>query len=125
MRDRNVSNFMRRRAATLGFTGFIIVMAAVVYSLEFSAQKNHEAIKKGCILLNNAIVESSRSAVKDPATRILLASILKHLTPQQLQAYKVAVHHRPPTIVKLVRCDIVANHPDQIRAIPAPGTPGF
>lgn len=125
IRDRDFGSFVRRRGAILGFVGFIAVLAAVVYSLQDNAERNHDAIRKGCILLNNAIVESSR-ATGGKATADLIRVIERLMSPGELRQYKIDARAQGhTTIIKLVRCDVVANHPDRIRAIPAPGTPGY
>lgn len=105
-------SYPRAYGALLALVAFGII---AVILLE-NQNRNREAIRKGCILLNNAIIRSS-TASSQPATRILVTEILRQASPQTVADYKAALAKQGPTIIPLVDCDQVANHPDAIKAI--------
>lgn len=91
----------------------VIILALVVVVVFDRTHKNREAIEKGCILLNNAIIRSSQ-APPSPATKILIEAILSQAPQATVVRYKAASHERPPSIITLVDCHAIAQHPETI-----------
>jgi hypothetical protein len=90
-----------------------------VDSAEFKIDNQKVALEKGCILLNNAIIQSSQVTPRpQSASAVLVESILKRMTPEERQRYKDALKNAKKPIIKLANCKQLAQHPDSIRATP-------
>lgn len=114
-----VHRFMRRYPRSLFAIAALAVFATAVYAIADEANKNRQSIEKGCILLNNAIVQSSATASdpKSPSSA-LIAGIMRVIPPQYVKLYETRLKKQGPTILPLINCRKVADHPDAIRAIP-------
>lgn len=95
------------------------ILAAVIASIVVKANRNHEAIEKGCILLQNTIVKSQTPM---PSTKVLVKALIDNMTPAQRQQYAAAKTHDDPNVL-FVNCSKLADHPEDIQAIPLPGSP--
>lgn len=110
-------NFIRRHLAGLALICGVVTLSIVVYTLSSRAEQNRLAIEKGCILLNNAVIRSSQAAA-DPkgASAALIAGVLKVIPDRFVRQY--ATRSRGVrTVVPLVDCERVAEHPEEIRAV--------
>lgn len=123
-RSLNESDLLLR---TIGLVLSVIAAMVVVFIIVNRVNKNTTAIEKGCVLLNNAIVKSSTTgaAGQPKATRILLESIIRNMTPEEKKAYNEALRQPPDLSSFLVDCVKVAKHPEKIKALqikpPPPG----
>jgi hypothetical protein len=103
---------------TAGFLACILIVLAVVLDVEDRSNKNRVAIEKGCVLLNNAIVQSG--AAGGGPSKVLVAEILRNAV-QHHRAYVVINYKdalKKTKRLTLVNCDEVAKHPDRIHAEP-------
>lgn len=106
---------------------FILVVAVLSYAalhLAREADRNtHQikqeqvAIEKSCILLNNAIIMSSKAAA-DPSspTAALVEGLLTIIPPKYARLYEQRAAGQNTTVIPLVNCRLVAQHPDDIKA---------
>lgn len=115
---RRIGDWIKRHIIIVSFVGCIAVLCGVVYTLAYNAEQNRLAIEKGCVLLNNAIVRSTQAAV-DPngASAALVAGILRVIPKEFVEQYEERVKGQT-TVVPLIDCENVADHPEEIRAIP-------
>lgn len=119
---------------TIGLVIGIVVIAAVVTTVVNRVNRNNEAIEKGCILLNNVIVESTKASnpgaqnsdpkkpKKPSSTQILVQAIVRNMTTEERAQYQQALERQKEQgnqpFIKLADCHKIAEHPDDIRAIP-------
>jgi hypothetical protein len=120
IKDHDVGGLLSRHRVTVGFLAAIAVLATVVFIIVDRQSQNRRAIEKGCILLNNAIIQSQAGASKGP-TAILVKEILRNAAEDGrqyvVQNYTEAVK-KNPTVIPIINCKAVAKHPDVIKALP-------
>lgn len=99
-----------------------LALGLAIFLIVSQIQTNKLAIEKGCILLNNAIVRGQGEAArKESSTGILIATIMEGASKERQIAFAAAVKREQKRGNPLVvPCDIVADHPDTITAIPIP-----
>lgn len=117
--DRNLPALVRRHGPLLGALGCALVLSTVVYSIVHGQRQNRLAIEKGCVLLNNKIIEG-QSAQAGSATTILIREILRN-ADEHGRGY-VVVQYRKATgdtngQLAVIDCQKVAKHPDQIHQL--------
>lgn len=114
-------NYPRAYGAMLALIVFIgIVVVVVVRSGQTReiATKNQEAIEKGCTLLNNAIITSTQAqADPESPTSALITGILE-VIPKKYVILYAERSKKNPFVVPLINCRRVAEHPEDIRAVP-------
>jgi len=113
-----ISHYPRTIALFIG----VIVIVAIIYDVADRANKNKLAIEKGCILLNNAIIKSSASQTDPHSPSVpLIQGILATIPKKYVDEYLVRSRQNP-TVVPLIDCKKVADHPGDIKAeqIPTP-----
>jgi hypothetical protein len=119
LRDRNFDGLIRRHGPTWGAIAAVATIAVVVFFIVRGQQQNRQAIEKGCILLNNKIIESQSQGGQ--STGLLIAEILRLAAANGdkdvILKYKKLSQGHPITLATL-NCKKVAQHPDSIKAIP-------
>lgn len=109
--------------AVIIFVGIAVAVTVNSGDAKQIAKKNREAIEKGCILLNNAIVNSTRAqADPESPSAALIAGILAVIPRKYVILYTERTK-KNPFVVPLVDCKAVAEHPEAIQAVPAKTTP--
>lgn len=90
-----------------------------VDSNEFRVKRQTVALEKGCILLNNAIIQSSQITIRPKsASAVIVESIVRQMTPDERRRYVEASKQAGPPIIDLADCKKLAKDPDKIVAIP-------
>lgn len=116
------------RPRTLGVFLSVVVLIAFAAVLLDNQRKNRQAIEKGCILLNNAIIKSS-TAGSNAASRVLVKEILRNAEQHGrfyvTAGYERAIAQQGQTFIALIPCGKVAHDPESITAIklPPPAAP--
>jgi hypothetical protein len=102
---------------TIGFVASILIVAVAFYVLGTRVNSNKDAIYKSCILLSNAIIESTKPM---PTTQIVIDAILKNSAdlgrPNVKKEYDAAVAEakaHPSKALKL-DCEKASDDPDSI-----------
>lgn len=115
-----------RRPYMMGFILLMTVIIVGVFVILDSQKRNRQAIEKGCILLNNAIVQSSQSGA-NPASKILVQEILRNAEAHGrfyvTAGYEKAIASQGATFIALIPCSKVAHDPESITAIKLPPPP--
>jgi hypothetical protein len=105
-------DYPRAYGALLALTAFAI-MVGVLYD---RSQQNKQAIEKSCILLNNAIVRSTKAQTDPDSPSIPLVRGILAVIPRKY-ATEYAVRSRTNmTVIPLIDCHTVADHPEDIHA---------
>lgn len=120
LKDRDFGGLVRRHAVLFGAVVAVMVFGFVIYTVVDRQKQNRQAIEKGCILLNNAII-SSTTVAGDPksASAALVQGVLEVIPAKYVRLYKQRVGAGQP-VIPLVDCEKVADHPEDIQAIPLP-----
>lgn len=105
------------RTAAFVLSGALLVF--IVLSVTGNISKNSTAIEKGCILLQNTLIKATQP---QPSSKVLLKSIVNHMTPAERAAYAEKKKEDNPRAL-FVDCKKLANDPGKIKAVPAPGGP--
>lgn len=94
------------------------LIGLVVYLAISQILSNKQAIEKGCILLNNAIVRSQAEADrKGTPSSVLVAIILDEASEQRKVELAAAIaRQRKQGNPIVVPCKKLSDHPEQIRA---------
>lgn len=114
--DRDLGGFLRRHRAAIGLLLGTLTLAAVVAILAYGQAQNRRAIRVGCVLLDNAIVQGTN----DQAAPLLIGEIVRLAVEHHHRVFVVKfreISSRPPDL-RPVDCRQVADHPDEVRAIP-------
>jgi hypothetical protein len=119
LEDRDMPALVRRHAVLAGALASALILSLVVYSIVSAQQRNRRAIEKGCILLNNKIIEAA-SPQAAAATSVLIREILRN-AEQHHRGY-VVVQYKHATAnhagrLSVINCREVAQHPDEIHAL--------
>lgn len=97
--------------------GLIILMAVVgagFYIITDNTKKNHLAIEKNCILLNNLVIKSSSPSGR---SQVLINEIIKLAKDNGDKTFLSGFQTAPANsdVIKfIIDCKKVANHPEQI-----------
>lgn len=105
---------------TAAFVAFVVSVAVGFFLIGNRVVTNTTAIEKGCILLNNKIVESQQEqANPNSRTSVLVGTIIRLMTPEEFRRFQQA----PSMTLTNINCEHLADHPNEIRAIPTDTTP--
>jgi hypothetical protein len=98
-----------------------LALGLVVYLIVSQVNSNKVAIEKGCILLNNAVIRSQAEAQREGSTTaVLVATIMDHASQERKLQFAAAVKRdKEQGNPLVVPCETLADHPDQIRAVPS------
>lgn len=85
------------------------------------SDRNQQAIRVGCVLLSNAIVQSGASSAGTSArrTQLFIAAARRSMTPKERAEFDSLAPGGPPTL-DIPDCDRIAKHPDSVHAQPVP-----
>lgn len=116
-KDHDFNALVYRHRALYGLIAGIIVLSSIIYTIGRGQRRNHEAILKSCILLNNKIIESQSAA---GANVILVQEVLK-LATEHGDKYVIIEYRKRirgvPDSLEQIDCTHVAAHPERIKAI--------
>lgn len=117
VRDWSLRGFASRHRAGLGLLAGVAVLVAIVVYVVGQQQQNKRAIRVGCVLLGNAIVQGTN----DQAAPLLVGEIVRLAVEHHHRVFVVKfreVSSHPPRLHP-PDCQRVANDPDSVVAIPA------
>lgn len=116
LRDRNLRMFVDRHRAMVGLLCGILTLVFVVGSIARQAAQNRRAIRVSCVLLNNAIAQSST----DPTAPLLIGEIVRLAVEHHHRVFIVRYTEisRHPHPLRAIDCERVASDPGSVRAIP-------
>jgi hypothetical protein len=111
------------RAATIMAMGFVIALVLTGIAIKRahkeanrakeSIEQNRLAIRVGCTLLANAILEANRS--RTPSTKKLVEAIFQTMSPQdQSEFLRLQKKEKNKGSVPVPDCDEVAKHPEAV-----------
>lgn len=118
------------RAAAIMAVGFVVSLIIVGFAIdrahreseraqrqanraEDSIEKNRLAIRVGCTLLANAILDANNA--RTPSTKKLVEAIFRTMSPQdQTEFLKLRKRERGKGAIPIPNCDDVAKHPEKV-----------
>lgn len=117
VRDWSLRGFAQRHRAGLGLVAAVAILIAVILYVVDQQQQNRRAIRVGCVLLNNAIVQGT----SDPSAPLLIGEIVRLATEHGHRVFVVKFREisAQPRKLRPTDCDRIANDPDSVHAVPA------
>lgn len=120
------ANRIARRWRTIGFVSFVITVALGGWSLGHRQtsdrqliERNQQAIRVGCTLLANAIIESGAGGgSNENATAMFVSAIQRVMTPEERERFRKLVGK--PVTLKVPPCREIALHPERVKLVPTP-----
>jgi hypothetical protein len=108
---------------TIALVVGMAVIAVVVYDVVDRANKNKLAIEKSCTLLNNAVIRSSASQTSPNSPTVPLIQGILEVIPQKYVNEYIMRSKDNTTVIPLINCEKVADHPESIHAEQLPTPP--
>lgn len=110
----------QEKVKLIGAFAGALALGLVVLLIVNQTNSNKNAIEKGCILLNNAILKSqAETERKGSPTAILIKVILDDASPARQAEFVAAVKREQQRgSPLLVPCKVLANDPGRIKAVP-------
>ena len=118
-----------RHWVLIAFVSSTVICAVGIAVLAFvldNQQRNRDAIRTGCVLLANAIVQSGAGGMQDPGSpraklnALYVEKIREHFTAREYakEAGLQAQIARGGALIDIPDCERIVKHPEDVHAIP-------